>query len=381
MDILDPVGLAEISELLGVPPNTVTSWRQRGQLPKPSWQLKAGPIWLAEDIRHLYEQERNSSAIATDPDQIAEAIDLSAEPGRAEVYAHYGLAMGEAQLVEHHLATVLALIGIPAPYEREIFFKIIEEAESKTMGKLKDLLRDTGVPVLGIDHLQRIVNTRNLLAHRIRDPERSVKMTTDSGRQYLIHELDAAAREFHITAQHLQSTEIRLALGHGVSKHDVIHRAQELISGATPDSPISQRAAVFATGDPNGLLMAVVNRFPPPPMNVDILLRAPAAGSLVRLSNADVPMPDEQTITSRLATVVNNPLTQSVLAASTGVLAVVFPPAAVALGGTHATVGAAVAAHTNRQTDDLIAKLRERLERLEAELLAHGALAEVLNGI
>src|SRR5450759_2481591 len=114
----EPVGLAEISELLGVPANTVTSWRQRGVLPKARWQLKAGPVWRADEIRAWYGREKGKSAQAAPPDRIAEAIDLSAEPARAEVFAHYGLAMGEAQMVEQHLATVLALLGIPEPYRR-----------------------------------------------------------------------------------------------------------------------------------------------------------------------------------------------------------------------------------------------------------------------
>jgi hypothetical protein len=186
------------------------------------------------------------------PDRIAEALDLSAEPGRAEVLAHYGLAMGEAQLVEQHLGAVLALLGLPDSYQREMFLEIIEKAERKTMGQLAAMLRETGAPVLGVEYLERIVDTRNLLAHcYLRDAQRSVKMTTDEGRAELIAELGAAARDFHLTMQHLRAAEVRLALNRGVSRHTVMERVHELRYGPTPGSPLAERAATLVADSPD----------------------------------------------------------------------------------------------------------------------------------
>ena len=253
MESDEPVGLAEIAELLAVPGNTVTSWRQRGQLPEPRWHLKSGPLWLASEIANWYDEVKGTSPFSVVPDRISQSIDLTAEPARAEAYAHYGLAMGMAQMVEHELATVLLLLGHMPP-ERDEFFKQIEEGNKKSLGQLKDQLIRTGAPVLGITHLQRVVKIRNVLAHSFfRDGERSVKMNTERGRGQLIVELDDAAREFFVTSQHLRSIQVRLAMQRGVSKHTVIQRIQELRSGKTPETKLGRTAAILARGSPQAI--------------------------------------------------------------------------------------------------------------------------------
>jgi hypothetical protein len=249
-DNLELVGLAEISGLLGVPSATVASWRQRGLLPRPRWQLMAGPVWIAGEIRSWYEQERGGSGTSVVPDRVREAIDLSTEPQRAEVFAHYGLAMGEAQMVEQHLAAVVALL-YPPPDTQRVFWQIIENAEKKTMGALKEELRKFGVPVIGAELLQRGVETRNLLAHRFfRDAERSVKMTTEAGRNELILELDEAARQFFMTAQYLRAAEVRLAMQRGASMNSVMQRVRHYQEGAAPIGPLAKRTQVLVTGSP-----------------------------------------------------------------------------------------------------------------------------------
>jgi hypothetical protein len=246
----EPVGVREIAELLGVSSNTVTSWRQREQLPPPRWRLKSGPIWLARDIVDWYERFKAAPRVSIPPDRVAETINLAKDPGAAEVYAHYGLAMGMGQMVEHELATVLVLLG-KEPYQRELFLKEIEDGNRKTLGQLKDQLAKTGAPVLGITYLERVVKTRNLLAHHFfRDADRSVRMNTETGRAKLIAELDDATREFFLTSQHLRSTQVRLAVNRGVSKHSVIQRLIELRSGAVPNTELGRRAATLAKGSP-----------------------------------------------------------------------------------------------------------------------------------
>src|SRR5450759_3266979 len=248
---VEAVGVAEIAELLGVARNTVTSWRQRKQLPPPRWDLKSGPIWLADDITAWYAKTKGSPDYVPPPDRVAEAIDLSSEPGRAEVYAHYGLAMGMAQIVEQQLATVIGLLNMPEPYDRTMFIDIIENANRKTMGQLKEALKASGAPVIGITHLERVVKTRNLLAHSyFVDADRSVKMTTEPGRSQLNEELDAAARELFLTSQHLRSAEVRLALNRGASKAGVMQRLRQLREGAVPDTRLGQRAATLVKGSP-----------------------------------------------------------------------------------------------------------------------------------
>ena len=47
---IELVGVAEISELLGVEPATVTKWAQRGILPEPDLVLSIGKIWIVETV-------------------------------------------------------------------------------------------------------------------------------------------------------------------------------------------------------------------------------------------------------------------------------------------------------------------------------------------
>lgn len=42
---VDPVGLAEIAERLGVQRRTVDRWRERGVLPDPTWTVGGRPAW------------------------------------------------------------------------------------------------------------------------------------------------------------------------------------------------------------------------------------------------------------------------------------------------------------------------------------------------
>jgi len=42
---VDPVGLAEIAERLGVPRRNVDRWRERGVLPAPRWTVGGRPAW------------------------------------------------------------------------------------------------------------------------------------------------------------------------------------------------------------------------------------------------------------------------------------------------------------------------------------------------
>lgn len=45
-----PVGAAEIASRLGVKPQTVHTWRQRGLVPDPPWSVSGQPAWDWPDI-------------------------------------------------------------------------------------------------------------------------------------------------------------------------------------------------------------------------------------------------------------------------------------------------------------------------------------------
>ena len=46
----DPIGVAEIADLLGVTRQKVASLKHHGKLPEPTKVLKCGPLWDKEKI-------------------------------------------------------------------------------------------------------------------------------------------------------------------------------------------------------------------------------------------------------------------------------------------------------------------------------------------
>lgn len=53
---VDPVGLAEIADRLGVQRQTVDTWRHRGLLPEPRWTVGGRPAWDWPTIRAWAER-------------------------------------------------------------------------------------------------------------------------------------------------------------------------------------------------------------------------------------------------------------------------------------------------------------------------------------
>src|SRR5438093_688658 len=53
-----PVGVAEISERLGVRQQTVAQWKLRGLLPPPRWVVSRLPAWDWSDVEHWARNRR-----------------------------------------------------------------------------------------------------------------------------------------------------------------------------------------------------------------------------------------------------------------------------------------------------------------------------------
>jgi hypothetical protein len=175
-------------------------------------------------------------------------VDLDADPGRKEVLAHYGFAVGQAQMLEMHLAVVVAMLGVPEPYDRAVFVALVEELNFKPLERLRSRLEKTGAPIVGLDQLREVIELRNLLVHRFfRDAERSTRMTTDAGRQELVAELDAAAVRFSTMAAHLRAAEVRLAVQQGITKTGVMARVLALLH-EPPDTALAVSAATLVQG-------------------------------------------------------------------------------------------------------------------------------------
>lgn len=52
---VDPVGMAEIGERLGVRPQTVAQWRYRDLLPPERWTVSGRPAWNWPDIERWWK--------------------------------------------------------------------------------------------------------------------------------------------------------------------------------------------------------------------------------------------------------------------------------------------------------------------------------------
>lgn len=53
---VQPVGLTEIAEMLGVEAQTARNWRTRGVLPEPDWTVGGRPVWELRTIERWARQ-------------------------------------------------------------------------------------------------------------------------------------------------------------------------------------------------------------------------------------------------------------------------------------------------------------------------------------
>lgn len=55
-DMPELVGLAEVSEILGISKQAINTYMQRGKFPDPIQRLASGPIWIREQIEDYKKQ-------------------------------------------------------------------------------------------------------------------------------------------------------------------------------------------------------------------------------------------------------------------------------------------------------------------------------------
>ncbi len=122
-----------------------------------------------------------------------------------DVYAHYGLAMSSAQCLEQAIIVqIMFLDYMPNAVvsfktkEKWVhdFDKFMEDASSKTMGKLLGKLQELGIPCdkLGQD-LKVAVKKRNWLAHGYFS-DRAMEFMNEEGRLAMILELETTHAYF-----------------------------------------------------------------------------------------------------------------------------------------------------------------------------------------
>ena len=109
-----------------------------------------------------------------------------------EVYAHFGLAVYQAQVLEHGLVNAMVILRIP---ERNRVTRIdiddfMGQEFQKTLGNLiHDLKKYTTLPSELEDLLSSALKTRNWLCHHY-FRERAEDFMTSSGKSGMIIELD-----------------------------------------------------------------------------------------------------------------------------------------------------------------------------------------------
>jgi hypothetical protein len=138
-----------------------------------------------------------------------------------EVYAHYGLALYMAQVLEHGIINLAAWTGV-----RDGTIRSFEESEADsaelfkmTMGKLSQALvsRRSDVDRLQ-EELTRAVRLRNFLAHRY-FRERVGAFRTEDGMNQMIEELDEAAAFFREVDAKLAPLTRQIIEAMGIDKH------------------------------------------------------------------------------------------------------------------------------------------------------------------
>jgi hypothetical protein len=135
----------------------------------------------------------------TDDDEVflIEDIDPASWQTR-QVFAKFGLAMYQGQVLEHEIVNLIVWSGIGAGIYRTPDEMETADGEmfGKTMGTLKTVLLSRRID---LGHLQgdliKAVKLRNFLAHKY-FRERAAAFTTYDGREMMIAELDSAVALF-----------------------------------------------------------------------------------------------------------------------------------------------------------------------------------------
>jgi hypothetical protein len=136
-----------------------------------------------------------------------------------DVYAHYGLAMHLAQILEHGIVNALIVLKLPdrEKYTRDDVDEFMEGRFAKTLGTLlKHLKSEVALPEDLEATLAAALTRRNVLAHRC-FRERATEFVTQSGRARMLHELQGDQQLFERADQQLVGTVKPYRVKHGVT--------------------------------------------------------------------------------------------------------------------------------------------------------------------
>jgi hypothetical protein len=161
-------------------------------------------------------------------------IDLDADPGRKEVFAHFGFAVGKAQVVERLLGALVVypdLVRLQTQGQRN---KAIRRTHNATLGPLLTRLRENGQPGLANHLRDEIREVRDMTVHRFYwENGRDAKLNTAEGQRELIAELDAIAARCDAAETHLRKAISVLQFNLAQADNPVIQRIRTSQRGGT----------------------------------------------------------------------------------------------------------------------------------------------------
>lgn len=108
-----------------------------------------------------------------------------------DLYAHYGLAMHLAQILEHGIVNALVILRLPEKnkYNRQEIDEFMAGRFEKTFGALIKHLRSEAALSQNLEsHLSQALNRRNCLAHNY-FREKAEQFVTRRDRDEMLHEL------------------------------------------------------------------------------------------------------------------------------------------------------------------------------------------------
>ena len=144
-----------------------------------------------------------------------------------DVYAHFGLALDCAQCLEQAIIIQIMLMDhMPKSVSKyqsrkdweNSFDNFMDDASSKTMGKLLKKLQQLGVPSEELSKdLRASLEKRNWLAHNY-FPDRALEFMNEKGRLKMVSELTEIRAFFQEVEDKINSITDKLSLKFGLTK-------------------------------------------------------------------------------------------------------------------------------------------------------------------
>ncbi len=151
-----------------------------------------------------------------------------------EVYAHAGLALYMAQVLEHGLANVIVLARAGGPEFRspDDYDALLDDLLSRTMGQqLRRALQEIEFTDDQIERLNEALRLRNYLAHDF-FRERIDHFASVAGRNRLIAELDKMRDHFAAIDRDVQEIAYALWAKHGIPRERIEAEVQKLMAAS-----------------------------------------------------------------------------------------------------------------------------------------------------